>query len=40
MGHPAMNTHIPKGIIVFWIQATPLVILSTIVIALAMKYIW
>jgi hypothetical protein len=39
MGHPAMNTHIPKGIIVFWIQAAP-GILSAIVIALAMKYIW
>jgi hypothetical protein len=35
-----MNIHSPKSIVEFWIQAAPLVVLSAVVIALAMKYIW
>jgi hypothetical protein len=39
-----MNAHIPKSfnksLIEFWIQAAPLVVLSAVVIALAINYIW
>jgi hypothetical protein len=35
-----MNTQVTKRVVSFWIQVAPLVVLSAVVCALAVKYIW
>jgi hypothetical protein len=35
-----MDTQVTKGVVSFWVQIAPLVVLAAVVCALAAKYIW